>query len=80
MAVRGRWSPVIGRWIAALAEGIKSLDCHRRVVAHFSAAVLESNGPRATKEVVERAVGDRRLIAELPVEAGLKMLNSARKT
>ena len=46
-------------------------------VAQCSAAVLEDSGPSATKEVVERAVRDRRLIEELPHEAGVKVLHSA---
>ena len=46
-------------------------------VAQCSAAVMEDRGAGATKEVVERAVRDRRLIKELPLEAGVKVVHGA---
>jgi predicted metal-dependent enzyme (double-stranded beta helix superfamily) len=46
-------------------------------VAQCSAAVKEDRGPTATKEVVERAVRDRGLLEELPLEAGVKVLHGA---
>jgi predicted metal-dependent enzyme (double-stranded beta helix superfamily) len=46
-------------------------------VAQCSAAVTEDRGAVAAKEVVERAVRDRRLIEELPLEAGVKVLHGA---
>ena len=44
-------------------------------VARCSAAVKEDRGPSATKEVVERAVRDRGLLEEMPLEAGVKVLH-----
>jgi len=46
-------------------------------VAQCSIAVQEDRGPGAAKEVVERAVRDRRLLEELPLEANVKILHSA---
>ena len=46
-------------------------------VAQCSIAVKEDRGPAAVKEVVERAVGDRHLLNELPLEADVKILHSA---
>ena len=46
-------------------------------VAQCSAAVKEDRGASAAKEVVERAVRDRRLIEELPVEAGVTVVHGA---
>jgi predicted metal-dependent enzyme (double-stranded beta helix superfamily) len=46
-------------------------------VAQCSAAVMEDRGPTATREVVERAIRDRRLMEELPLEAGVNVLHSA---
>ena len=46
-------------------------------VANCSASVLEDRGPSATKEVVERAIADKRLVGELPFEAGVKVLHAA---
>jgi ABC-type microcin C transport system permease subunit YejB len=37
---------------------------------------MEDRGPRTTKEVVERAVRDRRLIEELRLEAGFTVLHA----
>ena len=37
----------------------------------------EDRGPAATKEVLEHAVRDRRLIEELPLEPGVKVLHGA---
>ncbi len=46
-------------------------------VAQCSAAVMEDRGAVATKEVVERAVRDKRLIEELPREAGVNVVHGA---
>ena len=46
-------------------------------IAQCSAAVREDRGPSAAKDVVERAVRDRRLIDELPLEAGVNVLHGA---
>jgi hypothetical protein len=53
------------------------LSVTEEFVAQCSAAVLEGTGPSATKEVVERAVRDGRLIEELPHEAGVQVFHSA---
>ncbi len=53
------------------------LSATEEFVAQCSAAVMEDRGPGATKEVVERAVRDRRLLEELPLEAGVKVLHGA---
>ena len=46
-------------------------------VAQCSSAVKEDRGPGAAKEVVERAVRDRQLLQELPLEANVKVLHNA---
>jgi predicted metal-dependent enzyme (double-stranded beta helix superfamily) len=46
-------------------------------VAQCSIAVEEDRGPGAAKEVVERAVRDRHLLEEMPLEANVKVLHSA---
>jgi predicted metal-dependent enzyme (double-stranded beta helix superfamily) len=46
-------------------------------VAQCSIAVKEDREHGAVKEVVERAVGDRHLLEELPLEADVKILHSA---
>ena len=46
-------------------------------IARCSAAVKEDRGPSAAKEVVERAVRDRTLIDELPLEVGVNVLHGA---
>ena len=46
-------------------------------VAQCSIAVKEDRGPSAAKEAVERAVRDRHLLDELPLEADVKVLHSA---
>src|SRR5262249_25523036 len=57
-------------------EGI-ALSVTEEFVAQCSAAVKEDRGASAVKEVVERAVLDRRLIEELPLEAGVNVLHGA---
>jgi len=46
-------------------------------VTQCSIAVKEDRGPGAAKEVVERAVRDRQLLQELPLEANVKVLHNA---
>lgn len=53
------------------------MNATEEFVAHCSAAVKEDRGPGATKEVIERAVRDRCLIEELPLEAGVTVLHGA---
>ena len=55
-----------GGELRPLGEGTVPLSETERFVAECDAAVMEDRGPAATKEVVERAVRDRRLIEELP--------------
>jgi predicted metal-dependent enzyme (double-stranded beta helix superfamily) len=53
------------------------LNATEAFVADCCAAVMEGRGASDTKEVVERAVRDRRLIEELPLASGVKILHSA---
>jgi predicted metal-dependent enzyme (double-stranded beta helix superfamily) len=53
------------------------LSATEEFVARCSAAVKEDRGASAAKEVVESAVRDRRLIEELPLEAGVNVLHGA---
>ena len=53
------------------------MNATEEFVAQCSAAVKEDRGAGATREVVERAVRDRCLIEELPLEAGVTVLHSA---
>jgi predicted metal-dependent enzyme (double-stranded beta helix superfamily) len=56
---------------------VTDLSAIEEFVAQCSAAVKEDRGPSATKEVVGRAVRDRALLKELPLEAGVKVLHGA---
>ena len=69
-----------------IAEHIRATIAQRRdvalsateeFVAQCSAAVKEDRGAGGAKEVVERTVRDRRLIEELPLEAGVTVLHGA---
>jgi predicted metal-dependent enzyme (double-stranded beta helix superfamily) len=44
-------------------------------VAQCSSAIKEDDGPSATKEIVERALRDRRLLEELPLKADVNVLH-----
>jgi predicted metal-dependent enzyme (double-stranded beta helix superfamily) len=53
------------------------LSATEEFITQCAAAVKEDRGPGAAKEVVERAVRDRRLTDELSLEAGVKVLHGA---
>jgi predicted metal-dependent enzyme (double-stranded beta helix superfamily) len=67
-------------WGAAFAASLEGRDLVTAIeefVAECSAAVQEHRGVTASKEVLERAVRDRRLIEELPLEAGVTVVHGA---
>jgi predicted metal-dependent enzyme (double-stranded beta helix superfamily) len=55
---------------------LQSLSAIDEFVEQCSIAVKEDRGPGAAKEVVERAVRDRHLLDELPLDADVKVLHS----